>query len=108
MKHLFALTLVLALCVVAYGHAQPLAREIAFTRSCSEGVPLFDKASRTVKCGAPAKTGAGYVLEMAVAKTQEPTCPAGYGYIGSLSGKTLAARGIRESATMQYFACAKE
>lgn len=105
-KFAYALAII-ALFTATSSQAQPLAKEIAFERSCTEGVPLYDTASGKVGCGTLPSSGIGYVIEMATDRARTPTCPKGFSYIGNLDDGSLAARGITTDTALQYFACAK-
>ncbi|MBI3418614.1 MAG: hypothetical protein HY053_00565 [Proteobacteria bacterium] len=107
MRKIFYFVALFALVFATSAQAQPLAKEIAFERACTDGVPLYNKASDAVGCGKLAQGGQGYVIEMATERSHTPSCPQGYSYIGNLDQASLAARGITGSTKLQYFACAK-
>lgn len=95
---LFAVTL-----TGAAAQAAPQAKEIAFTRHCAHGVPVYNTKSGSVSCGMPKQGGAGYVMEMASPVGQASYCPEGYSFIGLMQKTSLGASG-----GAQYFACAKD
>lgn len=80
--------------------ATPLAKEIAFSRSCSSGVPVYDNAQGTISCGKPKMGGTGYVIEMATNPDGSATCPNGFSYVGVV-------KGMGDGAGIQRYACAK-
>lgn len=105
------LAIYIVLAILAYSHfaeAAPQAKEIAFARPCPQGVPVYNKSSEKVGCGALAQGGSGYVIEMASDRATKPTCPKGFAYIGNLDQASLAGRGITAEGKLQYFACVKE
>lgn len=98
-KLIFALS-VFAL-VPLLASATPQAKEIAFSRSCNEGVPVYSKDSGSVGCGALKMGGAGYVIEMAVNADGTAVCPKGFSFIGMVAG-------TQEGAGYKRYACVKE
>lgn len=118
-KILFACAALLMMGQISIARAQPQAselgassaatvapaKEIAFTRTCARGVPVYDKAEGRVHCGAPKASGSGYVIEMAVNSDGKANCPQGFSYIGHMQKTSL---GMDAPANgLHFYACAK-
>lgn len=88
---------------VAYAGME--AKEIAFSRNCSAGVPVYDPASTGIACGRPKADGTGYIIEMAAKNPTHIQCPKNYRFIGTMKSPSL---GSGAPATgVYYYACAK-
>lgn len=100
MKRILVAVAVLAM-MPLMASATPQAKEIAFTRSCTDGVPLYSKSSGSINCGKPQMGGHGYVIEMATNGDGSAACPKGYNFIGLVQGSG-------EGGSLKRYACAKE